>query len=109
MSWYADIITFFNRYLAHRRAAILATVIVSYLTLGEKPNRSVAISTALVTMGAAVSGFESLAFTTSALDLVLVWANNLSQSLQVTYVSKHNKAGTITPFGKFIPPARIND
>ena len=73
---------------------------MTYLTLGEKPNRSVAISTTLVTIGAAVAGYESLAITTSALDLILVWANNFSQSLQVTYVSKHNKAGAITPFGK---------
>ena len=89
-----------NRYLAHRRAGILATVIVAYLTQGEKPNRSVATSAALVTVGAAIAGYESLAVTTRILDLVLVWANNFSQSLQVTYVNKHNKAGAITPFGK---------
>ena len=70
--------------------------------MGEKPNRSVTTSAALVTVGAAIAGYESLALTTRVLDLVLVWANNFSQSLQVTYVNKHNKAGAITPFGKSI-------
>ena len=61
-------------FLAHRRAGILSTVIVAYLTAGEKPTKQVMISTTLATLGAAISGYSSLALTKSVLDLVLVWA-----------------------------------
>ena len=65
---------------------------------GEKPNRSVTISTFLITLGALIASSETLERDMAG--FICVWATNFSQSMQNLYIAKLNENKVISTFGK---------
>ena len=63
-------------YLAFRRCGLLSSVVVMYFWAGDKPSRSVVISTMLVTSGAIIAAWED--FDANLIGLLIVWAYNFS-------------------------------
>jgi hypothetical protein len=63
-------------FLAFRRCAILASIIVMFFVSGTYPSRSTKFGTLIVTSGALIAGWDKLE--SDALGFVLVWLNNFS-------------------------------
>ena len=83
-------------FLTFRRCSLLTTVIMNYLVNRVYPNKALSITLFLSTAGALIAGWDSL--NAQWFGYILVWGNNVAQSLYNTYVSKVNAEKKVLAF-----------
>ncbi len=83
-------------FLTFRRCSMLTTVLMNYVVNRVYPDEALRITLFLTTVGAIIAGWDSL--NSQWFGYILVWGNNLSQSLYNSYVSKVNTQKSVLPF-----------
>lgn len=83
-------------YLAYRRCAILATVIATYITKGDSPNKVTCATTFLYVFGSLVAGYEQM--DSDAFGFAVVWGCNFLQSFSNVAVDRLNREKVVNSF-----------
>jgi hypothetical protein len=63
-------------FLTFRRCSVLATIVVDFIALGNKPNASLVYSSTLLIVGAIIAGWETLSV--DAFGYMIIWCNNFA-------------------------------
>eukprot|EP00347_Sterkiella_histriomuscorum_P021363 403334245 len=83
-------------FLTFRRCSLLSTFVVTYYISRKAPNLRTYVKLGLVTLGAVVAGVDT--FNRDWFGYMLIWMNNLSQSVTNVYFGIVNKDKRVSAF-----------